>query len=115
MKKINNFNVLNGVYYDRHGKPLHGVALYNAEAKHLNGGLKQTLDQNEQLKDQNEQLKKALYYSLNNKDIVMSGVLEVTDDYSRIRYYSSSDEELSAYEKFSILDTWHAVQQIYKK
>ncbi|WQT69063.1 hypothetical protein E5D92_02455 [Helicobacter pylori] len=58
MKKIkNNFTVLDGVYYDRHGKPLHGAALYCAEAKHLNGGLKQTLDQN-------KELKKALFDSL---------------------------------------------------
>ncbi len=103
-----NFLFIDGVYYDRHGNPLKGAALHNAMATHLNGGLKQTLDQN-------EQLKKALYYSLNNKQDVMDGVLEVTDDYSRIRYFStSSGEELSAYEKFSILDTWHAVQQIYK-
>ncbi len=37
-----NFLFIDDVYYDRHGKPLHGATLYNAEAKHLNGGLKQT-------------------------------------------------------------------------
>ncbi|UOR37259.1 hypothetical protein MPF94_04765 [Helicobacter pylori] len=51
MKKIkDNFTVLDGVYYDRYGNPLKGVALYVAMATHLNGGLKQTLDQNEGLK-----------------------------------------------------------------
>ncbi len=53
----NNFNVVDGVFYDRNGNRLHGAALYNAEAKYLNGGLKQTLDQN-------KQLNQALYYSL---------------------------------------------------
>ncbi|WQT03962.1 hypothetical protein E5D85_04185 [Helicobacter pylori] len=57
MKNKNNFTVLDDVFYDRNGNRLHGAALYNAEAKYLNGGLKQTLDQN-------EQLKKALYYSI---------------------------------------------------
>ncbi|GAA8466265.1 hypothetical protein KKKH24_07180 [Helicobacter pylori] len=61
MKK-HNYRIMNGVFCDRNGNPLKGVALYTAEATHLNGGLKQTLDQNEQLKE-------ALYYSLslNNK------------------------------------------------
>ncbi len=53
----NNFNVVDGVFYDRNGNRLHGAALYNAEVKYLNGGLKQTLDQN-------KQLKQALYYSV---------------------------------------------------
>ncbi|ADO02136.1 hypothetical protein HPSJM_02700 [Helicobacter pylori SJM180] len=53
-----------GYYSKQTGKRLHGAALYNAEAKHLNGGLKQTLDQNEQLKVQIEQRDQALYYSL---------------------------------------------------
>ncbi|GAA7506124.1 hypothetical protein ckin129_09850 [Helicobacter pylori] len=51
-------------YSERTGKRLHGCAEYNAKAKHLNGGLKQTLDQNEELKDENKGLKKALFYSL---------------------------------------------------
>ncbi|QQW88700.1 hypothetical protein [Helicobacter pylori] len=46
-----------GYYSKRTGKRLHGAALYNAEAKHLNSGLKQTLDQN-------KELKKALFDSL---------------------------------------------------
>ncbi|WP_187851383.1 hypothetical protein [Helicobacter pylori] len=62
MKK-HNYLIIDGVFCDRYGNPLHGVALHNARAAH-NGGLKQILDQNEQLKDQNEQFKKALYYSL---------------------------------------------------
>ncbi len=107
MKK-HNYLIIDGVFCDRYGNPLKGVALYNAMATHLNGGLKQTLDQN-------EELKRALYYSLNNEQDVMDGILEVTDNYSRIRYVSTSSEEvLSTFEKFSILDTWHAVQQIYK-
>ncbi|MGL2613157.1 hypothetical protein ACQJ5I_02845 [Helicobacter pylori] len=52
-----NFLLINGVFCDRHEKPLKGAALYNAKAVYLNGGLKQTLDQN-------EELKKALFYSL---------------------------------------------------
>ncbi|GAA7276389.1 hypothetical protein ID0507_07510 [Helicobacter pylori] len=52
-----NFLVIDGVFYDRYGKPLKGAALYTAKAAYLNGGLKQTLDQN-------EELKKALFYSL---------------------------------------------------
>ncbi|GAA6948458.1 hypothetical protein CHC179_07570 [Helicobacter pylori] len=56
MKK-HNYRIMCGVFCDRNGNPLKGAALYNAEAKHLNGGLKQTLDQNEQLKE-------ALYYSI---------------------------------------------------
>ncbi len=61
MKK-HNYLIIDGVFCDRYGNPLKGVALYNAMATHLNGGLKQTLDQI-------EELKKALYYSisLNNK------------------------------------------------
>ncbi|EMH38901.1 hypothetical protein HMPREF1427_00343 [Helicobacter pylori GAM83Bi] len=51
-------------YSGQTGKRLHGCAEYNAKAKHLNGGLKQTLDQNEELKDENRGLKKALFYSL---------------------------------------------------
>ncbi|MGL2543758.1 hypothetical protein ACOWOI_05845 [Helicobacter pylori] len=56
-KNKDNFTVSDGVYYDRYGNPLKGAALYNAKAAYLNGGLKQTLDQN-------EELKKALFYSL---------------------------------------------------
>ncbi|QDY62200.1 hypothetical protein CV729_03680 [Helicobacter pylori] len=52
-----NFLLINGVFCDRYEKPLKGAALYNAKAAYLNGGLKQTLDQNERLKE-------ALYYSL---------------------------------------------------
>ncbi|WRA35357.1 hypothetical protein KVJ83_02435 [Helicobacter pylori] len=63
MKK-HNCLIMDGVFYSRHGKPLHGAAEYNAKAKHLNGGLKQTLDQIEQLKVQIEQRDQALYYSL---------------------------------------------------
>ncbi len=57
-----NFLFIDGVYYDRNGNPLKGAALHNAMVTHLNGGLKQTLDQN-------EQLKQVLCYSLslNNK------------------------------------------------
>ncbi|GAA6857974.1 hypothetical protein CHC121_12400 [Helicobacter pylori] len=43
MKK-HNYRIMNGVFCDRNGNPLKGVALYTAEATHLNGGLKQTLD-----------------------------------------------------------------------
>ncbi|WP_120924591.1 hypothetical protein [Helicobacter pylori] len=57
MKKHHNFIVSDGVYYDRYGNPLKGGAIQVCRAKHLNGGLKQTLDQN-------EELKKALFYSL---------------------------------------------------
>ncbi len=59
-----NFLLINDVFCDRYGKPLKGVALYNAKAVYLNGGLKQTLDQNERLKDENKGLNEALYYSL---------------------------------------------------
>ncbi|MGL2398784.1 hypothetical protein [Helicobacter pylori] len=59
-----NFLLINGVFCDRYEKPLKGVALYNAKAAYLNGGLKQTLDQNERLKDENKGLNEALYYSL---------------------------------------------------
>ncbi|GAA6980660.1 hypothetical protein HpCHC53_14150 [Helicobacter pylori] len=57
-----NYLIINGVFCSRYGDPLKGAARYNAEAHFINGGLKQTLDQNEQLKE-------ALYYSLslNNK------------------------------------------------
>ncbi|MUU60285.1 hypothetical protein F7198_05535 [Helicobacter pylori] len=51
-----NFLLINGVFCDRYGKPLKGAALYNAKAAYLNGGLKQTLDQNEELKE-------VVYYS----------------------------------------------------
>ncbi len=59
-----NFLLINGVFCDRYEKPLKGAALYNAKAAYLNGGLKQTLDQNERLKDENKGLNEALYYSL---------------------------------------------------
>ncbi|MGL2667197.1 hypothetical protein ACQJ7B_04000 [Helicobacter pylori] len=55
-KNKDNFTVSDGVYYDRYGNPLKGGAIQVCRAKHLNGGLKQTLDQN-------EELKKALFYS----------------------------------------------------
>ncbi|WRB89322.1 hypothetical protein KVD94_03930 [Helicobacter pylori] len=58
MKKIkDNFTVLDGVYYDRYGNRLHGVAEQLCRAKHEHGGIKPALDQN-------EQLKQALYYSV---------------------------------------------------
>ncbi|WQR94251.1 hypothetical protein KVE67_02425 [Helicobacter pylori] len=49
-KNKDNFTVSDGVYYDRYGNPLKGGAIQVCRAKHLNGGLKQTLDQNEELK-----------------------------------------------------------------
>ncbi len=48
MKK-HNYRIIDGVFCDRYGDKLHGAALHVAMAAH-NGGLKQTLDQNEQLK-----------------------------------------------------------------
>ncbi len=48
MKKIkDNFTVLDGVYYDRYGNRLHGVAEQLCRAKHEHGGIKPALDQNE--------------------------------------------------------------------
>ncbi|WRF57196.1 hypothetical protein FOG19_02425 [Helicobacter pylori] len=44
-KNKDNFTVSDGVYYDRYGNPLKGGAIQVCRAKHLNGGLKQTLDQ----------------------------------------------------------------------
>ncbi|WP_208372881.1 hypothetical protein [Helicobacter pylori] len=63
-KNKDNFTVSDGVYYDRYGNPLKGGAIQVCRAKHLNGGLKQTLDQIERLKDENKGLNEALYYSL---------------------------------------------------
>ncbi|GAA8950076.1 hypothetical protein HpSLK91_10500 [Helicobacter pylori] len=56
-KNKDSFTVSDGVYYDRYGNPLKGGAIQVCRAKHLNGGLRQTLDQNEELKE-------ALFYSL---------------------------------------------------
>ncbi|GAA9619640.1 hypothetical protein HpVa122_13050 [Helicobacter pylori] len=59
-----NYLIINGVFCSRYGDPLKGVARYNAEAHFINGGLKQTLDQNKELKDENKRWKEALFYSL---------------------------------------------------
>ncbi|GAA7456532.1 hypothetical protein Yangon222_03590 [Helicobacter pylori] len=56
--------IIDGVFCDRYGNPLKGAALYSTMAHHSNGGLKQTLDQNEELKDEKKRLNEALYYSL---------------------------------------------------
>ncbi|WP_120869959.1 hypothetical protein [Helicobacter pylori] len=57
MNNKHNFLFIDGVFYDRYGKRLHGCAEQACRATYLNDGLKQTLDQNERLKE-------ALFYSL---------------------------------------------------
>ncbi|WQY16014.1 hypothetical protein KVK47_03805 [Helicobacter pylori] len=46
------------------GRRIFGGAEQVCRAKYLNGGLKQTLDQNERLEDEKKRLNEALYYSL---------------------------------------------------